>query len=347
MSDHSSLFNEFTQKVVKTVGITTAVILLVVLMIKGFHVILLILAGVLVASFFLGIADFIKSKTPLSGNWSLGITVLLVLAITIGTGFALVPSISDQVASLKEQLPNAADKTFKEIENTQVGSFVAEKVRAMDLQPERSQITNFFGSIFGLFSTIYIIVFLGIFFTANPKVYLEGMVRLFPKSKRKRTKEILVTLGTTLQKWLWGKMLSMLIVGILSGVGLGILGVPLALTLAIFAALISFIPNFGPLIALIPAFLLGYTVDPSTGLYVVILYVVIQAVESNVLTPFIQKKMISFPMAMVLIGQVLLGVFTGILGVILAVPLLAVIMVLVKMAYVEDVLKDKDINVNG
>lgn len=347
MSNPSSLFSEFIQKVFKAVGITTAAVLLVLLILNGFHVILLILAGVLMASFFLGIADFIKSKTALSRNWCLGITVLLFLAITIGTGFALAPSISDQVASLKEQLPTAANKTFEEIENTEVGSFLVEKVRSMDLQPERSQITKFFGSIFGLFSTGYIILFLGIFFMANPEIYLEGMVRLFPKSKRDRTKEILVTMGTTLQKWLLGKMLSMLIVGLLSGIGLGLLGVPLALTLAIFAGLISFIPNFGPLLAILPAFLLGFTVNPVTGLYVVILYVAIQAVESNVLTPLIQKKMISFPMAMVLIGQVLLGIFTGILGVILAVPFVAMLMVLVKMAYVEDVLKDSEIDVSS
>lgn len=347
MSNRSSLFNEFSQKVLKVVGITTTAVLLVLLVLKGFQVILLILAGVLMASFFLGIADFIKSKTPMNRNWSLLIAVLLVLAIAIGTGFALAPSISDQVASLKEQLPTAVNKTLNEIENTQIGSFVAEKVRSMDLQPERSQITKFFGSIFGLFSTAYIILFLGIFFMANPKIYLEGMVKLFPKSKRDRAKEILVTIGTTLKKWLLGKLLSMLIVAILSGIGLGLLGVPLALTLALFAGLISFIPNFGPLLALLPAFLLGYTVDPNTGLYVILLYVAIQAVESNVLTPMIQKKMISFPMAMVLIAQVILGIFTGVLGVILAVPLVAVIMVLVKMAYIQDVLKDSAVDVSG
>jgi predicted PurR-regulated permease PerM len=122
----------------------------------------------------------------------------------------------------------------------------------------------------------------------------------------------------------------------------------LALTLALFAGLISFIPNFGPLLAMLPAFLLGYTVGPMTGLYVVLLYVAVQAVESNVLTPMIQKKMISFPMAMVLLAQVVLGIFTGVLGVILAVPpVVATIIVLVKMAYIEDVLKDSSVDGGG
>jgi predicted PurR-regulated permease PerM len=99
---------------------------------------------------------------------------------------------------------------------------------------------------------------------------------------------------------------------------------------------------------MLPAFLLGYTVGPVTGLYVVLLYVAVQAVESNVLTPMIQKKMISFPMAMVLLAQVVLGIFTGVLGVILAVPpVVATIIVLVKMAYIEDVLKDSSVDGGG
>ncbi|QLG46481.1 AI-2E family transporter [Costertonia aggregata] len=335
----------FTKKIVQSIGIAIVTILLTLLFLKGFRVILLILGGILVAAFFLGIADFIRSKTPLSRNLSLLISVLLIVGLTSGISFALAPRISEQTSSLREQLPQAADETLNKLESTEVGSMLISQFESLDMNPKKSEITNFFGSLFEVLSTIYIILFLGIFFMVAPEKYLKGIVSLFPKRKRARTKEILITMGTTLKSWLLGKLLSMLIVGVLTGIGLSILGVPLALTLALFAALISFIPNFGPLLALIPAFLLAFTVDSMTALYVVILYFGIQAIESNVFTPMIQRKMISFPMAMVLIAQVVLGLFTGILGVILAVPLVAVIMVLVKMAYIEDVLGDDSVSV--
>lgn len=339
---HSKAFN---QKVLSVIGIVTVAILLTLLILFGFRVILLILAGILMAAFFLGIADFIKSKTPLNRTISLILSVMLVVGVFVGVSLALAPHISEQVGTLREQLPSAADSALRDLKNTEVGSLIVEQMQDLQVSSYKGQITRFFGSVLGVFSTVYIILFLGIFFMAGPKKYLDGVVKLFPRSKRKRAADILIVMGKTLQSWLLGKLLSMLIVGILTGIGLSLLGVPLALTLAIFAAFISFIPNFGPLIALVPAFLLAFTESPSTALYVVLIYIGIQAVESNVLTPIIQKKMISFPMAMILIAQIVLGLFTGILGLILAVPLVAVIMVGVKMAYIEDVLKDRSIEV--
>ena len=343
--DTPLLSNEFNRKVLGVLGMTLAAVLLLLFFLKGFRVLLLILAGVLVASFFLGIADFIRSKTPLKKNLSLVISVLLVIGTMVGISFALAPSISEQIDTLSEQLPQAAKKTMDGIENTSVGNFVINKIKGIDLQPKSSQIKTFFGSIGGMLSTIYIVLFLGAFFMASPETYLRGIVLLFPKKRRDRTREILTVMGRTLKNWLLGKLFSMLIVGILTGIGLSLLGVPLALSLAIFAAIISFIPNFGPLLSLIPAFLLSFMENPTTALYVVLLYAAIQAIESNLLTPLIQKKMISLPMAMVLIAQVVLGLFTGVLGIILAVPLMAIVMVFIKMAYIEDVLEDKKVDV--
>jgi len=339
------LSKDFNRKVLNVVAIVTVSVLLVFLILMGFRVILLILAGILLAAFFLGIAGFIEGKTPLNQNFSLALAVILVLGVLIGVSYALAPHISEQVATLKEELPKAADETLGNIKDTQIGSLLVERIESMEINAKSGQITSFFGSIFGLLSTLYIILFLGIFFMVAPKTYLNGMVTLFPKLRRDRVREILIAMGKTLKSWLLGKLLSMLIVGILTGIGLSLFGVPLALTLAIFAAIISFIPNFGPLIALVPAFLLAFTESPSTALYVLLLYGGIQALESNILTPMIQKKMISFPVAMILIAQIVLGLFTGVLGVILAVPLVAVIMVGVKMAYIEDVLKDTSIEV--
>lgn len=345
----SNVFSDFSIKVIKATGIVLTMILLVALVLKGFKVLLLALAGILISIFFHGIASILQSKLPLKRTPALIISILLFIMVSIGVSLLLYPQVNSQISDLKKELPEAANGAKEKIEETQVGQWVIDQIKTITEQSEDGgkQITSFFSSFFGGLGDIYIIFFLGIFFMIQPDLYKRGIIVLFPKPKRERAKEVIYTLGYTLKRWLLGKLFSMLIVGVLTGIGLAILGVPLALTLALFAAIVSFIPNFGPIISLIPAFLLALTMGADYALYTVLLYIIVQAIESNVLTPLIQKKMISFPMAMILLAQVLLGIFTGGLGLILAVPVIAIVMVLVKMLYIEDILGDTSIEVKG
>jgi predicted PurR-regulated permease PerM len=139
----------------------------------------------------------------------------------------------------------------------------------------------------------------------------------------------------------------MLIIGVLTTAGLSILGVPLALSLGIFAALLTFIPNFGPIIAVLPAVLFALVESPTKALYVLALYIGIQMIESYLITPLIERETVSLPPVLTIFFQIFLGVLVGGLGLILATPLLTVIIVLVKMLYIEDILGDKDVNLAG
>lgn len=345
----SNVFSDFSIKVIKATGIVLTMILLVALVLKGFKVLLLALAGILISIFFHGIASILQAKLPLKRTSSLIISVLLIIIVGVGVSLLLYPQVSSQINTLEKDLPEAANGAKEKIEETQVGQWIIGQIKTIPEQSEGGgkQITSFFSSFFGGLGDIYIIFFLGLFFMIQPELYKRGIIVLFPKHKRKRAKEVVYTLGYTLKRWLLGKLFSMLIVGVLTGIGLAILGIPLALTLGLFAAIISFIPNFGPIISLIPAFLLAFTKGGDYALYTVLLYAVVQAIESNAITPLIQKKMISFPMAMILLAQVLLGIFTGGLGLILAVPVVAIAMVLIKMLYIEDILGDTSIEVKG
>ncbi len=131
----------------------------------------------------------------------------------------------------------------------------------------------------------------------------------------------------------------MSVVGVASGVGLMLLGMPLPWALALFAFFFAFIPNIGPYIALLPAVLIGLMESPSMALYVTILYFGIQLVESYLLTPVIEKKMVSIPPALMLLWQVLMGTFAGIAGLFLATPILAALIVIVTELYVKDKLE--------
>jgi len=344
-NENNYVISDFSKKVIKAVSITCIILLCLFIFMKGFKVLLIILAGILVATFFKGLASILQLKLPLGDKTALAISSVLFIVICGISLSLLFPRVNEQIDVLKQELPAATQQAKQKLEKFPIGKWTLNQVESYT--EENDKITVFFSSFFGGLADFYIIFFLGMFFMVQPNIYKNGIVLLFPLSMRERANQVLLTIGFTLRRWLLGKIFSMLVVGVLTGIGLAILGVPLALTLAIFAALITFIPNFGPIISLIPAFLLALTIGVDYAVYVCILYTCIQALESNIITPFIQSKMIAFPLALILVAQVLLGIFTGILGLILAVPVTAIIIVLVKMLYIEDILKDTTVEVKG
>ena len=161
-----------------------------------------------------------------------------------------------------------------------------------------------------------------------------------PFDKRQRAAEIMDALGRGLWRWLIGQGIAMLAVAVLSGVGLWLIGVPLAMTLGIIAGLMDFIPYVGPWLGGAPAVLMALTMGPMEAIYTVILFVIIQQVEGNLLMPVIQKRASSLPPVLTVLAVVGFGVLFGFMGVLLATPLLLVLIVLVRMIYVEDILGD-------
>lgn len=130
----------------------------------------------------------------------------------------------------------------------------------------------------------------------------------------------------------------MLVVGALTWVGLLALGTPFALTLAMVAALLSFIPNIGPILSAVPAVLIGLTVSPTMALYVMLLYIGVQTVETYLITPLIQRSIIAMPPALLMTAQLAMGVPLGVLGLLVAAPLTLVLLVLVETLYIQDTL---------
>lgn len=145
---------------------------------------------------------------------------------------------------------------------------------------------------------------------------------------------------SSLAKWLFGKFLTMVFIGITTGIGLWILGVPMAIGLAVIAFFLDFIPTIGPIAAAIPAILIALLEGPMMALYVAILYFVVQSIESYLLQPLIYKKTVSISPVMTLMSLVFFGLTAGALGIILATPLIAIIKVWVKELYIKDFLEN-------
>jgi len=204
-----------------------------------------------------------------------------------------------------------------------------------------SRLTGFFSNAFGVMTNVVLIVVAGIYMAFEPDIYVNNLVRLFPIKQRDRVHQILDEGYDIVRRWLIARLISMLVVGILTLIGLSIIDMPLALTLAVIAALLSFIPNIGPILSAIPAILVGFAQSLLLGILAAVVYLIVQQIENYLITPNIQRRTVSLPPALIMLSQVFLTLLFGWLGLFIAAPLVAFGIVVVKSAYVEDFLGDE------
>ncbi|MBL8118767.1 MAG: AI-2E family transporter [Anaerolineae bacterium] len=189
--------------------------------------------------------------------------------------------------------------------------------------------------------SLIIVIFLSLYFLSEPQMYEEGAIKLFPIWYRDRVRFIISRIDFTLRIWLQGQILLMIIVGVVTWIGLALLGIDQALALGVLAGLFSFVPNFGPIAALIPSLAVGFVQAPqSIGWIVVIIYGT-SFLQSQLVAPLLFKESINLPPVLVLIGQIFAAIFFGFLGIMLAVPIIAILMILVQEVYVKDILHDR------
>ncbi len=191
--------------------------------------------------------------------------------------------------------------------------------------------------------SILIVLFLSLYFLADPRSHEEGLIKLFPIWYRERVRQIMNRIDFTLRGWLQGQLLLMVIVGVLSWIGLAAIGIQQAAALGVLAGLFSFVPNFGPIAALVPALAAGFAQGSDRILLIVLIIYGTSFVQSQVISPLLFKESINLPPVVVLVGQILAAIFFGFLGLMLAVPMSAILMVLVQEVYIKDVLGDKAI----
>ena len=291
------------------------------------------------------LSELVSKYARIPPGWALAVVVvLLALTFTIA-GWLIAPSIGEQVRDLRAALPAAMQRLQLELARfawleTLLDS--APRTDSLIAQPGvAGKVTGAVSGTLAALANIVLVLVIALYLAADPRPYVEGTVRLFPMAKRDRAREVLLAMGETLRWWLIGKALSMVIVGVAVFIGLAALGVPLAAALALIAALLDFIPNIGPLLAFIPAALFALLDGPTQVLYVAILYGAIQTIESYLLTPLIERRTVKVPPALALTTLVAAALLFGWLGLLLAAPATAALLVVVQMVYVEDTLGER------
>ena len=302
-------------------------------------VLLLAFVGVLIAVLLRAPADWLSAHTRLSPNVSIALVLATLVLGLGGVGWAIAPEVGRQFDEILTQVPEAARSLSTSLSHFKWGQWLLTRMQnAGDLlaRPEAMQSAGqALSTTFGAFASLFVVFVVGIWVTLQPRVYVDNAIRLFPVPARPRVQALAQECGHTLQRWLLGCLVSMTVVSLVTWLGLWLLGVPLALILGLLAGAMVFIPNFGPILSMIPAVLLALTQGWETALWVVALYVGAQLVDNTVMTPLIQRQAVSLPPALTMIAQTAMGVLAGFLGLVVAVPLTALALVLVRRIHVD------------
>jgi predicted PurR-regulated permease PerM len=305
-------------------------------------ILLLGFAAVLMACVLRGASGFLQSKTGAGSGLSL-LAVVVIAALCLGIllwwrGTA----IADQATQMVQQLTNQVQRLWEQLGASAWGALLARQLRGA----AESLRTGFSGyvpgvasSVLGIGGSIVVVIATALFLAASPQMYVTGGLRLLPRDWRPRGREVAEQIGKTLQLWFLGQLADMIIVATLVGAGLSLLGVPLAVTLALFAGSLNFVPYIGALAGAIPAILVAFSQSPTLALWVTLLFVAVQMLEGNLIAPLIQKRTISLPPALTILSQTILGTLFGAFGLVLATPLVAMLLTAVRMIYVEGVLE--------
>lgn len=329
---------------IRQVGVIAVFVVILTLLWFTRKVLLLLFAGLLVALVLTSLVNLLKRILKVGQKLGLALALLIVCLAIAGVVLIAVPAVSQQFEQLSEALPQRIAELRERMENSSTVSAINRNLPDLTkMMPSGGgRLTKFFSSTFEAVSSLVFIIFTGIFAAASPRLYRGMVVKMFSPRLRERADETINRVICTLKYWLLGQSVSMLAVGIITGVALAIAGIPFALTLAIVAGVFEFIPFIGPLMAAIPAVLLAFAGGTEKVLIVLAIFAVIQFTEGNILQPVVQKRAVDLPPVVTLVALLVFGSAFGLLGMFVATPLAAVILVLVEEIYLRGYLKTDD-----
>jgi predicted PurR-regulated permease PerM len=332
--------NWHASDVVRTTALAAAVVIALVAAWYASTILLFAFLGVLLGlPLAAGVDRLAKYRIPRP----LGALILVtaVLVALAATGAALAPTLSTQTEEIRSRLPEAVAK----IQEGLKGRFVGGQSISSQLSSGVTQVARHaigvIGSTVELVIYLLLVLFIAVYMAVDPDLYYLGMLHLVPHPHRERAAQVLSSMAAVMRRWLLTQCVAMATIGLLWGIALTVLRVKAALALAVIAGILEFVPTIGPTIAAIPALAIGFLDSPEKALYVLLVYLGVQGIESNILIPVLMKGQIDLPPALTIVWQALMALAFGFLGLLVAVPLLAAVLVAVKMLYVRDVVGDQ------
>jgi predicted PurR-regulated permease PerM len=306
-------------------------------------VLLLLFGAVVVAAVFRSIAAPIQSRTRLNEKLSLALAVLVVLAALGACAWLFGAVLAAQLQDLAGRLPSSMAELQALARSLPFGEQIAARLNDVsDLSAQFGGLAGKIGgyaiSVAGALTNLVLVLFAAIFIAVAPERTRDGVALLFPRGPREAILEGMNASGAALRFWVLGMFVDMLAVGLMTGLGAWMIGLPSPLALGAIAALANVVPFVGPVASMVPALLIAIPQGGHLWIWTLAMYIAVQQIEGNVIYPFIQRRAVDLPPVMTLAGVLVFGVLFGPLGVILAAPLLVVIFTLVKVLYLRNTL---------
>ena len=304
MCDHKSpLIDEVRgRSAVSVLLLAVGIVLVLTLAWMGRVILLLVFAAIILASLLSAIVDWAIKKLKLGRNTTFALIMLSGATLVVLALWLSGPNIIDQFQSLQTDLPQAVQQLVDRAREHNWGRWVLSQWSgysqlSSNISYAVTQIGGFVLSTASLLAGLVIIAFLAVYLAAEPEVYYSGFRRIVPQCNRATIDACAFRAVHMIRSWIFAQMLSMAAIGVLVTIGLWMIGVPLAGTLGIIAALLTFIPNLGPILSVIPAALLALAINPGKGLLTLLLFMAVHFLEGNIITPLLQRKIVRLPPA--------------------------------------------------
>lgn len=300
----------------------------------AFDILLVIFAGALAGVLLRTAVDWVRQKT----GWGPRASYLLVtggiLALIAGVVFGLGPRVITEAGDIAQIIPKSIEQIKTELYRHEWGRYLVSFVsRGAGGIAGTAGVSRWIKNISNQGALLLVAIVLGFFFAWSPSTYISGAKGITPEAGRPRLDVLCSEIAYTLRWWLVGQLVPMCVLGVGAFFGLWILGVPLPFTLALFTAVMLFVPYVGSLISLIPAALVGLLKGPQVMLWVIVIYLCVHALEGYLVTPLSQKRAIRLPPALTITSQLLMWKAAGLLGLVVATPLAAAIVATVQLLY--------------
>lgn len=323
---------EYTRRV----AILLAMLLGIIVAWKIAAVLLLGFGGVVFAVVVRSAGDALSRRLPISVHMASAVVLVVLFALAAVGAWLLGDTLVAQLEELRRSLPQVLTRTRDALADTRFGRAVLSTLGdSTSSEMWTGMAVRFVSSSFAAITYVLIVLFLAVYLSLDPRSYMNAFLVLVPRRHREPVRAALYSAAEALRCWVIGQLVAMTFVGLLTWLGLWLVGVPNALVLGLIAGLLDFVPVLGPFAAALPGVLLAYASSPELALYAAIVYFVVQQLEAALIMPLAQKWAVELPPAIGLLAVVVFGAVFGIPGVLFGVPLAVVVMTLVRCLYVD------------
>jgi predicted PurR-regulated permease PerM len=324
----TEMYDPIVRTELKRASVWIGLVVLVALVAYLAHPILLIIGGIVLASMFDGGARLLGRVLPIPRGFRLALVVMAVVGFLYWTVTLAGSSLAEQAASLQAILQAQAER---------LGGLAQEagfKVNPADVKEIGSQLLSSVGrvteavsSVFGTVANVAMMLILGLFMAAEPRLYERGIAWMLPLKEREHFYKTSHAIGHTLRRLMAGRLVGMTFEGFIVWILLGFYGVPMAALLGVLTGLLAFLPNIGAIVSGVLMVAVGFSGGFDMGIYTVFVYFAVHTIDGYLIVPMVAKRAVDLAPALVLGAQILFGALFGILGLALADPIVAMIKV--------------------